>query len=105
VHVQLLHALDGSTQQLCAPPRRQRIDQGQRLDRVRVRVEIMGPVKYEIVGKSQSLLMMSKPMIFTRTRSNTQQLSACGCGGRRAAAVGATSAWRARTVLVVAPGA
>jgi hypothetical protein len=38
------------------------------IDRIRVRVEIMGPVKYENVGKSQPVLMMINPMIFTRTR-------------------------------------
>jgi hypothetical protein len=37
--------------------------------RVRVRVEIMGPGKYGIVGKSQSVLTMINPIIFTRTRS------------------------------------
>jgi hypothetical protein len=31
-------------------------------------VEIMGPGKYEHVGKSQSVLMMINPIIFTRTR-------------------------------------
>jgi hypothetical protein len=35
---------------------------------LRVRVEIMGPVKYENVGKSQPVLMMINPMIFTHTR-------------------------------------
>eukprot|EP01047_Picozoa_sp_COSAG01_P054562 COSAG01_NODE_5977_length_3921_cov_3.697541_5_plen_130_part_00 len=35
---------------------------------VRVRVEIMGSHKCRIVGKSQSVLMMISPMIFTRTR-------------------------------------
>jgi hypothetical protein len=33
-----------------------------------VRVEIMGPGKYENVGKSQSVLIMINPIIFTRTR-------------------------------------
>ena len=36
----------------------------------RVRVEIMGPGKYEIVGKSQSVLFMINPIISTRTRIN-----------------------------------
>eukprot|EP01047_Picozoa_sp_COSAG01_P029218 COSAG01_NODE_1996_length_8691_cov_10.109055_9_plen_127_part_00 len=36
---------------------------------VRVRVEIMGSQKYRIVGKSQSVLMMIHPIIFTRTRT------------------------------------
>jgi hypothetical protein len=36
--------------------------------RLRVRVEIMGPQKCRIVGKSQSLHMMIDPMISTRTR-------------------------------------
>jgi hypothetical protein len=35
---------------------------------IRVRVEIMGPVKYDNVGKSQSVNIMSNPIIFTRTR-------------------------------------
>jgi hypothetical protein len=35
---------------------------------VRVRVEIMGPGKYDSVGKSQSVLIMINPIIFTRTR-------------------------------------
>jgi hypothetical protein len=34
---------------------------------LRVRVEIMVPGKYEIVGKSQSVLMMINPIISTRT--------------------------------------
>jgi hypothetical protein len=37
----------------------------------RERVEIMGPVTYEIVGKSQSLLIMTNPIISTRTRIYT----------------------------------
>jgi hypothetical protein len=36
---------------------------------LRLRVEIMGPRKYEDVGKSQSVLIMINPIIFTRTRS------------------------------------
>jgi hypothetical protein len=36
----------------------------------RVRVEIMGSPKCGIVGKSQPVLMMINPMIFTRTRSD-----------------------------------
>jgi hypothetical protein len=36
---------------------------------LRVRVEITGPGKYENVGKSQPVLMMINPMIFTRTRT------------------------------------
>jgi hypothetical protein len=35
---------------------------------VRVRVEIMGPQKCRIVGKSQSVLIVIDPIIFTRTR-------------------------------------
>eukprot|EP01047_Picozoa_sp_COSAG01_P030998 COSAG01_NODE_2182_length_8212_cov_7.046838_2_plen_172_part_00 len=35
---------------------------------VRVRVEIMGSQNCRIVGKSQSVLMMINPIIFTRTR-------------------------------------
>jgi hypothetical protein len=35
---------------------------------VRVRVEIMGSQKCRIAGKSQSVLMMINPIIFTRTR-------------------------------------
>jgi hypothetical protein len=30
----------------------------------------MGPVKYENVGKSQSVLIMIDPSIFTRTRAS-----------------------------------
>eukprot|EP01047_Picozoa_sp_COSAG01_P046393 COSAG01_NODE_4351_length_5111_cov_2.539689_7_plen_73_part_00 len=37
-----------------------------------MRGEIMGPRKYEIVGKSQSVLTMIVPMIFTRTRTTHQ---------------------------------
>jgi hypothetical protein len=37
--------------------------------RIRVRVEIMGPGKYENVGKSQSVLIMINYIIFTRTRT------------------------------------
>jgi hypothetical protein len=33
-----------------------------------VRMEIMGPVKYETAGESQTLLIMNDPIIFTRTR-------------------------------------
>eukprot|EP01047_Picozoa_sp_COSAG01_P048294 COSAG01_NODE_4692_length_4808_cov_9.520493_7_plen_84_part_00 len=33
-----------------------------------MRVEIMGSQKCRIVGKSQSVLLMINPMIFTRTR-------------------------------------
>jgi hypothetical protein len=35
---------------------------------IRVRVEIMGPGKYKNVGKSQSVVIMINPIIFTRTR-------------------------------------
>jgi hypothetical protein len=35
---------------------------------LRVRVERMGPGKYENVGKSQSVLIMNDPIIFIRTR-------------------------------------
>eukprot|EP01047_Picozoa_sp_COSAG01_P019604 COSAG01_NODE_1095_length_11714_cov_9.062930_3_plen_230_part_00 len=35
---------------------------------LRVRVEIMGPGKYEDVGKSQSVIVMINPIISTRTR-------------------------------------
>ena len=38
---------------------------------IRVRVDIMGAGKYENVRKSQSVLGMIDPMIFTRTRINT----------------------------------
>jgi hypothetical protein len=37
--------------------------------RLRVRVEIMGPGKHGNVGKSQPVLIMINPMIFTRTRT------------------------------------
>jgi hypothetical protein len=36
---------------------------------VRVRVEIMGSQKCGFVGKSQPVLMMINPIIFTRTRT------------------------------------
>jgi hypothetical protein len=36
---------------------------------LRVRVEIMGPGKYEHVGESQSVLIMINPIIFTHTRN------------------------------------
>jgi hypothetical protein len=42
-----------------------------------VRVEIMGSQKCRIVGKSQPVLMMSNPMIFTRTRSCSTTLTWC----------------------------
>jgi hypothetical protein len=35
---------------------------------IRVRVEIMGSQRCRIVGKSQSVLIMINPIIFTRTR-------------------------------------
>jgi hypothetical protein len=38
-------------------------------DELRVRVEIMGPAKYENAGKSQSVLIMINPIISTRTRT------------------------------------
>jgi hypothetical protein len=41
--------------------------------RIRVRVEIMGSQKSGIVGKSQPVLMMINPMIFTRTRTSVAQ--------------------------------
>jgi hypothetical protein len=40
---------------------------------VRVRVEIMGSQKCRIVGKSQSVLIMIDPIIFTRTRSGSDR--------------------------------
>jgi hypothetical protein len=40
---------------------------------IRVRLEIMGPGKCGIVGKSQSALMMINPIIFTRTRTITHR--------------------------------
>jgi hypothetical protein len=53
-----------------------------------VRVEIMGPAKYEkVVGKSQSVLMMINPMIFTRARMRRGGVSQARCGW-------ATSGWR-----------
>jgi hypothetical protein len=41
---------------------------------VRVRVEIMEPGKYENVGRSQPVLIMIKPIIFTRTRRDNRQM-------------------------------
>jgi hypothetical protein len=40
----------------------------------RVRVEITGSPKCGTVGKSQSVLVMIHPMIFTRSRSNIDKL-------------------------------
>eukprot|EP01047_Picozoa_sp_COSAG01_P046610 COSAG01_NODE_4391_length_5072_cov_2.913533_6_plen_187_part_00 len=40
---------------------------------IRVQVEIMGSKNCRIVGKSQSALMMSNPIIFTRTRTRAVQ--------------------------------
>jgi hypothetical protein len=45
-------------------------DEGAASRHLRVRVEIMGPGKYEHVGKYQSVLIMVNPMIFTRTRTD-----------------------------------
>jgi hypothetical protein len=42
---------------------------------VRVRVEIMGPGKHENVGKSQSVLVTTNPIIFTRTRNQVSALA------------------------------
>jgi hypothetical protein len=39
---------------------------------LRVRVEIIGSQKHGIVGKSQSVLIMINPMIFTRTRTKAR---------------------------------
>jgi hypothetical protein len=39
---------------------------------LRVRVEIMGSQKCRIVGKSQSVLIMTNPIIFTRTRRSSR---------------------------------
>jgi hypothetical protein len=48
----------------------------------------MGPAKYEkVVGKSQSVLMMINPMIFTRARMRRGGVSQARCGW-------ATSGWR-----------
>ena len=53
-----------------------------------MRVEIMGPAKYEkVVGKSQSVLMMINPMIFTRARMRRGGVSQARCGW-------VTSGWR-----------
>jgi hypothetical protein len=38
---------------------------------IRVRVEIMGSQNFRIVGKSQPVLIMINPIIFTRTRTPT----------------------------------
>eukprot|EP01047_Picozoa_sp_COSAG01_P002225 COSAG01_NODE_58_length_30193_cov_12.302020_8_plen_102_part_00 len=53
---------------------------------LRVRVEIMGSQKCGIVGKSQPVLMMVNPIIFTRTRNRG------GRGGGHRAARGAVAA-------------
>jgi hypothetical protein len=41
---------------------------------VRVRVEIMGSPECRIVGRSQSVLIMSNPIICTRTRRSQLQV-------------------------------
>eukprot|EP01047_Picozoa_sp_COSAG01_P007348 COSAG01_NODE_279_length_19520_cov_41.772154_1_plen_45_part_10 len=41
---------------------------------VRVRVEIMGSQKCRNVGKSQPVLTMINPIIFTRTRSSASTM-------------------------------
>jgi hypothetical protein len=44
---------------------------------IRVRVEIMGPENYEHAGKSQPVLILIDPIIFTRSR-----ISVCRAGVR-----------------------
>eukprot|EP01047_Picozoa_sp_COSAG01_P023244 COSAG01_NODE_1401_length_10450_cov_100.148198_12_plen_300_part_00 len=44
----------------------------------RVRVEIMGLGKYENVGKSQPVLIMINPIIFTRTRTDAAEQDSSG---------------------------
>jgi hypothetical protein len=51
-------------------------------DSLRVRVEIMGSQKCGIVGKSQSVLVMINPMIFTRTRTPERPLVCTTWWGR-----------------------
>jgi hypothetical protein len=47
----------------------------------RVRVEIMGSQKCRTVGRSQPVLIVIHPMIFTRTRTNrARRRRGCGCG-------------------------
>eukprot|EP01047_Picozoa_sp_COSAG01_P029837 COSAG01_NODE_2061_length_8482_cov_6.301925_2_plen_89_part_00 len=60
---------------------------------LRVRVEIMGPGRYENVGKSQSVLIVINPMIFTRTRTLERVL---GGDGFRRRPVGAPCLTRPR---------
>jgi hypothetical protein len=48
--------------------------------RLRVRMEIMGPGKYENVRESQSVLIIINPMIFTRTRRPASEWSRTGSG-------------------------
>jgi hypothetical protein len=61
-----------------APPRGRTPPLFLRLRRLRVRMEIMGPGKCRIVGKSQSVLMMIDPIIFTHTRNRQgERLDLC----------------------------
>jgi hypothetical protein len=50
---------------------------------LRVRVEIMGPGKYEHVGKSQSDVMMIDPMISARTRISRRARAGVPRGAQR----------------------
>jgi hypothetical protein len=54
---------------------------------LRVRVEIMGPGKCRIVGKSQPALIMIDPIIFTRTRTEAPWLANGGHGASSKQAV------------------
>jgi hypothetical protein len=47
-----------------------------------VRVEIMGPGKYENVGESQSVLIIINPIISTRTRNGIMHVRTGGCARR-----------------------
>jgi hypothetical protein len=76
----LVAALDGSSGEVLWEWANAASNNASRVRRVspgghllRVRVEIMGPGKYENVGKSQSVLIMINPIIFTRTRTRTRK--------------------------------
>jgi hypothetical protein len=71
---------------------------------VRVRVEIMGSQKSRIVGKSQSVLMMINPIIFTRTRKHTHTAVDATTGSRGASEGGGRTCicrWRIRLCRAV----
>jgi hypothetical protein len=56
------------------------------LPRPRVQVEIMGSQKYGIVGKSQPVLIVINPIIFTRPPAPPGCSTSAGCAASAAAA-------------------